>query len=58
MLLGEHQKINSACAIATLKILRNKGWKISDRAIAPGHVSSKVAWQTAALPSGKDIPSL
>jgi len=35
-LLGEHQKINSACAIATLQTLRNQGWQISDSAIAQG----------------------
>ncbi|PZO15362.1 MAG: bifunctional folylpolyglutamate synthase/dihydrofolate synthase [Leptolyngbya foveolarum] len=42
MLLGDHQKVNSACAIAALKILRAQGWKISDRAIAQG--MSQVKW--------------
>ncbi|MEO0770980.1 MAG: folylpolyglutamate synthase/dihydrofolate synthase family protein, partial [Cyanobacteria bacterium J06649_4] len=35
-LLGEHQRINSACAIATLQILRTQGWQISDESIAQG----------------------
>lgn len=40
-LLGEYQKVNSACAIATLKILRDQGWQISDRAIAQGMANVK-----------------
>ncbi len=35
-LLGEHQRVNSACAIATLQTLRAQGWKIPDAAIAQG----------------------
>ena len=35
-LLGEHQRVNSACAIATLQALRAQGWNISDAAIAQG----------------------
>ena len=35
-LLGEHQKINSACAIAVIQTLRAQGWQISDEAIATG----------------------
>ena len=42
VLLGEHQKVNSACAIATLNILRSQGWQISDRAIAQG--MAQVTW--------------
>ena len=41
-LLGEHQKVNSACAIATIQTLRNQGWQISDRAIAQG--MAQVKW--------------
>ncbi len=41
-LLGEHQKINSACAIAAIKTLRDQGWNISDGAIAQG--MSQVKW--------------
>lgn len=42
MLLGEHQKVNSACAIATLQKLRDQGWQISDSAIAQG--MAQVKW--------------
>lgn len=35
-LLGEHQRVNSACAIATLQTLRQQNWQISDDAIAQG----------------------
>ena len=41
-LLGEHQKVNSACAIATVKALREQGWKISDSVIAQG--MAQVKW--------------
>ena len=41
-LLGDHQRINSACAIALLKTLRTQGWQISDRAIAQG--MADVTW--------------
>ena len=52
VLLGEHQKINSACAIATLQSLRRQGWRIPEAAIAqgmgnvqwPGRLQ-KVKWQ-------------
>jgi dihydrofolate synthase / folylpolyglutamate synthase len=36
VLLGDHQRINSACAIATLQALRAQSWAISDEAIAQG----------------------
>lgn len=42
MLLGEHQKINSACAIATIQVLRQQGWDIPDSAIAKG--MARVKW--------------
>ena len=35
-LLGEHQRVNSACAIATLQALRDQGWNISEAAITQG----------------------
>ncbi|NJL20990.1 MAG: bifunctional folylpolyglutamate synthase/dihydrofolate synthase [Leptolyngbyaceae cyanobacterium SM1_3_5] len=35
-LLGAHQLINSSLAIATLQILRQQGWQISDEAIGQG----------------------
>lgn len=35
-LLGEHQRVNSACAVAALKSLRAQGWQISDEAIISG----------------------
>jgi dihydrofolate synthase / folylpolyglutamate synthase len=35
-LLGDHQLINSAVAIAALLCLRDQGWQIDDRAIAQG----------------------
>ena len=41
-LLGEHQQINSACAIAVLQSLRAQGWAISDQAIRQGMAS--VSW--------------
>ena len=36
VLLGDHQRVNSACAIATLQTLRTEGWIISDEAIVSG----------------------
>ena len=42
-LLGEVQFSNSAIAIATIKILRQQGWNISDLAIQTG--ISKTRWQ-------------
>ncbi|MEO0708250.1 MAG: folylpolyglutamate synthase/dihydrofolate synthase family protein [Cyanobacteria bacterium J06649_5] len=41
-LLGDHQRVNSACAIATLQVLQDQGWKISDEAIVQG--LSQVRW--------------
>jgi dihydrofolate synthase / folylpolyglutamate synthase len=41
-LLGDHQLINSACAIATLQTLRTQGWQISDEAIVQG--MAQVKW--------------
>ncbi|MGB3298183.1 MAG: folylpolyglutamate synthase/dihydrofolate synthase family protein, partial [Phormidesmis sp.] len=41
-LLGDHQRINSACAIATLQTLRTQGWAISDETIAKG--MAQVQW--------------
>jgi dihydrofolate synthase/folylpolyglutamate synthase len=42
-LLGKHQLLNSALAIATIKILRNQGWQVSDRAIAEGMAQTEWA---------------
>ncbi|MEL7144461.1 MAG: folylpolyglutamate synthase/dihydrofolate synthase family protein [Cyanobacteria bacterium J06643_4] len=36
VLLGDHQRVNSACAIATLQTLRTQGWQLSDAAITQG----------------------
>jgi dihydrofolate synthase / folylpolyglutamate synthase len=41
-LLGPHQQVNSACAIATLQALRAQGWRISDEAIRQG--MAQVRW--------------
>ena len=41
-LLGAHQLINSALAIATLQILQTQGWQISDRQIQEG--MAKTRW--------------
>ncbi|MBE9062948.1 folylpolyglutamate synthase/dihydrofolate synthase family protein [cf. Phormidesmis sp. LEGE 11477] len=41
-LLGDHQRVNSACAIAVLQALRTQGWAISDTAIAQG--MANVRW--------------
>lgn len=35
-LLGEHQKVNSACAIATIQTLQQQGWNISNDDIIQG----------------------
>lgn len=42
VLLGDHQRVNSACAIATIQTLRTQGWDISDEAIA--HGMAQVSW--------------
>lgn len=42
-LLGDIQLSNSAIAIASLQILRDQGWKISDQAITSG--MAKTTWQ-------------
>ena len=41
-LLGDHQRVNSACAITTLQTLRTQGWHISPAAIARG--MAQVRW--------------
>ncbi len=41
-LLGDHQLVNSAVAIAALQTLRHQGWNISERAIAQG--MAQVRW--------------
>lgn len=56
VLLGDHQRINSACAIAALQSLQQQGWDIPKRAIAagmgtvrwPGRLQ-KDSWQGHAL---------
>lgn len=40
-LLGEMQLTNSAVAVATIQILRQSGWKISDEAIATGMANTQ-----------------
>ncbi|HIK29651.1 MAG: bifunctional folylpolyglutamate synthase/dihydrofolate synthase [Oscillatoriaceae bacterium SKW80] len=40
-LAGEAQLVNSALALATVEILRQRGWKISDKAIAEGMAQTK-----------------
>lgn len=42
-LLGKHQLINSAVAIATIQSLRSQGWEISQNAIATGMAQTQ--WQ-------------
>ncbi|MGG6239755.1 bifunctional folylpolyglutamate synthase/dihydrofolate synthase [Nodosilinea sp. AN01ver1] len=42
VLLGEHQRVNSAVAIAALQNLRHQGWKISDADIVQG--MGKARW--------------
>lgn len=42
-LLGQHQLINSALAVATLQILRQQGWQISNDQIAAA--MGKTTWQ-------------
>ncbi len=42
VLLGPHQQVNSACAIATIQALRAQGWTISDEAIVQG--MAQVRW--------------
>ncbi|MGJ3248266.1 MAG: bifunctional folylpolyglutamate synthase/dihydrofolate synthase [Elainellaceae cyanobacterium] len=41
-LLGAHQRLNSAVAIATIQILQHQGWQISPRAIVEG--MAKTQW--------------
>jgi len=41
-LLGDHQLVNSAVAIAVIQSLRNQGWQISDEAIRLG--MAKTEW--------------
>ncbi|MGG6297455.1 bifunctional folylpolyglutamate synthase/dihydrofolate synthase [Leptolyngbya sp. AN02str] len=47
---GEHQLTNSALAIATLRILQQQGWNISDTEIAEGlantHWPARMQWLT------------
>ncbi len=40
-LLGDHQLVNSAVAIAALQTLRHQGWEISERAIARGMAQAR-----------------
>jgi len=55
-LLGEHQRVNSACAIATIQSLRTQGWTIPDAAITQGMTTvrwpgrlQKAQWQNHPL---------
>ena len=55
-LLGNHQRINSACAIATIQSLSTQGWTIPDTAITEGMATvrwpgrlQKAQWQGHAL---------
>jgi dihydrofolate synthase / folylpolyglutamate synthase len=41
-LLGQHQLLNSALAIATLQLLQQQGWQISDQSIVEG--IAKTRW--------------
>ncbi len=41
-LLGDHQRVNSACAIAAVQSLRTQGWQIPNAAIVQG--MSTVRW--------------
>ncbi len=41
-LLGDHQRVNSACAIAIVQSLRQQGWNISDESIRQG--MANVRW--------------
>lgn len=41
-LLGDHQRVNSACAIAAIQALQDKGWDISTTAIQQG--MANVRW--------------
>lgn len=41
-LLGEHQLYNAATALETLRVLRQKGWEISEEAVAEG--LAKTVW--------------
>jgi dihydrofolate synthase / folylpolyglutamate synthase len=49
-LLGEMQLTNSAIAIATIRVLRQMGWQISDAAIASGMANTRwlgrIQWTT------------
>ncbi|MEL6469125.1 MAG: folylpolyglutamate synthase/dihydrofolate synthase family protein [Cyanobacteria bacterium J06623_4] len=42
VLLGDHQRVNSACAIAALQSLQQQGWEISEQAIVAG--MGRVRW--------------
>ncbi|MEL7359291.1 MAG: folylpolyglutamate synthase/dihydrofolate synthase family protein [Cyanobacteria bacterium J06560_6] len=51
-LLGDHQRVNSACAIAAIQTLQGKGWDISTTAIQQGMANvrwpgrlQKTCWQ-------------
>ncbi|MBR4309327.1 MAG: bifunctional folylpolyglutamate synthase/dihydrofolate synthase [Oscillospiraceae bacterium] len=41
-LLGEHQRCNTAVVLATVDVLKNKGWKLSEDNVRQG--LAKVAW--------------
>ncbi|TVQ12367.1 MAG: bifunctional folylpolyglutamate synthase/dihydrofolate synthase [Leptolyngbya sp. DLM2.Bin27] len=40
-LLGDHQRVNAAIAIAALQSLRHQGWEIADQAIARGMAQAR-----------------
>lgn len=40
-LLGEHQRMNSAIAVATVQLLRSQGWQISHQAIEQGMAQAR-----------------
>ncbi|MEM9769590.1 MAG: folylpolyglutamate synthase/dihydrofolate synthase family protein, partial [Cyanobacteria bacterium P01_D01_bin.71] len=61
-LAGEHQRVNSAIAIAALQTLRDQGWQISDRHIQSGLAQARwpgrLQWLNWIAPNGQSHPWL
>lgn len=61
-LLGPHQRVNSAIAIATLYALRDQGWQITDAAIQTGLAQAqwpgRLQWLNWQAPDSKPYPWL
>ena len=61
-MLGDHQRVNSAVAIAAIQQLQQQGWQITHAAIQTGMAAAqwpgRLQWLMWPTPQGEDLPLL